>query len=143
MPAVVSDDHADESNNVAHLAQSSGAPRPIAPEEVTKHNEQSDEGSYWAVVDGFVVEAGEFLDAHPGGLTKLLSSNAGAVGATGKPFGFSFSRGRNAHFPDTGRRFSEGVKRYMSGKSDGEFLPPAEVAFASFGKIVILGKLKG
>ena len=39
--------------------------------------------------------------------------------------------------------FSEGVKRYMRGKSDGEFLPPAEVAFASYGKIVILGKLKG
>ena len=102
-----------------------------------------DDGSFWAAVDGFVVEAGEFLDAHPGGLKKLVSSNGSAVGATGKPFGFSFSRGKNAHFPETGRRFSEGVKRYMSGNSVQEFLPPAEVAFASYGKVVILGKLKG
>ena len=125
---------------MAHLAQRSG-PRPITADEVTAHNERKADGSFWAVVDGFVVEAGDFLDAHPGGVKKLLSTNASATGATGKPFGFSFSRGRNAHFPDTGRRFSEGVKRYMSGKSDEEYLQPAEVAFPSFGKIVILGKL--
>jgi hypothetical protein len=36
--------------------------------------------------------------------------------ATGRPFGFSFSRGRNAHFPDTGKTFQEGVKRYLRGE---------------------------
>jgi hypothetical protein len=82
--------------------------------------------------------------------------------ATGRPFGFSFSRGRNAHFPDTGKTFQEGVKRYLRGEgcdivaavtaaktggaaaAEGEsefLLPPADVVFKMYGKIVILGRL--
>ena len=97
--------------------------------------------SFWAVIDGFVVDATDFVDSHPGGLRKLLSTDSAASGATGKPFGFSFSRGKNAHFPATGQRFSEGAKRYLSGPTDG-FLPPTDVTFEGHGKVVILGKLR-
>ena len=102
-------------------------PRLIAAE-VKQH---SGEGTgFWAVIDSFVVDCSEFVDTHPGGLRKLLSADSPATGATGQPFGFSFSRGRNAHFPDTGKRFREGVKRYLSGGGgDPPFLPPTDVAF--------------
>ena len=131
--AKVSDDHADESTNVEHLAkacrtdgQQSGPPQPrlISAEEVEKHNGR--DGELWAVIDSFVVDASEFLNSHPGGLKKLLSTDSTAAGATGRPFGFSFSRGKNAHFPATGKRFSDGVKRYLSGKTSEPVLPPAE-----------------
>ena len=84
---------------------------------------------------GWVVDASEFLTNHPGGLRKLLSTDKAKTGATGKPFGFSFSRGRNAHFPDTGKRFREGVERYLKSKK------PTDVLFPPHGKIVILGQL--
>ena len=142
--AVVSDDHAGEATNVAHLALSARGPRLIAPEEVQQHNGQGG-ASFWAVIDGFVVEASEMLKTHPGGLRKLLSTDQPATGATSKAFGFSFSRGRNAHFPDTGKRFSAGVKKYLGGTPTGDdpFLPPVEVDFPPHGKIVVLGKLQG
>ena len=85
-------------------------------------------------VDGFVVDATAFVGSHPGGLKKLLSSDAAATGATGREFGFSFSRGRNAHFPDTGRRFAAGVKRYLAGGG-------AEVELPPHGTLIILGRL--
>ena len=93
-------------------------------------------------MDGFVVDATEFVDSHPGGLQKLLAADKAATGATGRPFGFSFTRGKNAHFPATGKRFSEGVKRYMAGSRNSTSLPPVEVAFPPYGKIVIVGKLQ-
>jgi hypothetical protein len=175
--AVVSTDHADESLSmhdsvVASLASTirTGAttirprPRIISPAELDEHNNNTTitTSSYWCVVDGFVVDATDFLHRHPGGLDKLLSANAAATGATGRPFGFSFSRGRNAHFPDTGKTFKEGVERYLRGEGDygvaaavaatkaggaaaeeeSEFLlPPADVVFKMYGKIVILGLL--
>ena len=141
--ARVSDDHAHESMSVAHLAKKSSGPRIISVDELRQHNGQHG-NSFWAVIDGFVVDATDFIDAHPGGLKKLLSADGAAAGATGQDFGFSFSRGKNAHFPDTGRRFSAGVKRYLSLSSDSEIageLPPAEIAFPPHGKVVILGKL--
>ena len=116
-PAKVSDDHADESMCAERLtAPRPGklAPRPISPEEVRQHGGR-DGGSFWAVIDSFVVDCSEFVDAHPGGLRKLLSADSAAAGATGAAFGFSFSRGRNAHFPATGKAFREGVQRYLSG----------------------------
>ena len=146
--ARVSDDHAGECFNVRHLAarqQPVGSsaplvPRPILPQEVQQHGGR--DGSYWVVIDGFVVDASEFIDAHPGGLRKLLAADHPDTGATGHAFGFSFSRGKNAHFPDTGKRFSEGVRRYLGGGSDGNsYLLPKEVAFPPYGKLVILGKL--
>ena len=142
--AVVSDDHADESFNVAHLASPVGhrsaEPRSISPAEVKQHNGQQG-ASFWAVIDGFVVDASEFVDTHPGGLKKLLSTDAAGTGATGESFGFSFSRGRNAHFPETGKSFSDGVKKFLGGSADGPFLAPAEVQFGRHGTVVILGRL--
>ena len=139
--ARVSDDHADESMNVEHLAvagpvdgQPALGPRMISPDEV-KHHGGRDGSGFWAVIDSFVVDASEFVDTHPGGLRKLLSADSSAAGATGRPFGFSFSRGKNAHFPDTGKRFRAGVERYLSGGSP-------EVAFPPYGKVVILGRLQ-
>ena len=143
--ARVSSDHADESLCVEKLAPNAAAasggrgPRLISPDEVHQHNGQEG-SSFWAVIDGFVVDASDFLDSHPGGLRKLLSADEKATGATGEPFGFSFSRGRNAHFPDTGRQFQAGVKHYLSGAAGDEFLPPGEVEFPT-GKIIILGRL--
>lgn len=131
--AVVSDDHADARYDVSGLqGQESGGQRWISAEEVQSHNGKE---SFWAVVDGFVVDATAFVDSHPGGLRKLLSTDKAGVGATGAPFSFSFSRGRNAHFPDTGKRFAAGAKRYLR---DGT----AEVDFPGHGKLVILGRLK-
>ena len=141
--AVVSADHADGSCCVEHLTVPTGrpaAPRLIPPDEVKQHSGR--DSSFWAVIDGFVVDASEFVDAHPGGLRKLLSADNPATGATGRPFGFSFSRGQNAHFPDTGRRFREGVERYLRGGGDQPALPPSEVAFPPYGKVVILGRLQ-
>eukprot|EP00747_Dinoflagellata_sp_TGD_P180994 gnl/TRDRNA2_/TRDRNA2_34380_c0_seq1.p1 gnl/TRDRNA2_/TRDRNA2_34380_c0~~gnl/TRDRNA2_/TRDRNA2_34380_c0_seq1.p1 ORF type:complete len:188 (+),score=10.65 gnl/TRDRNA2_/TRDRNA2_34380_c0_seq1:59-622(+) len=145
--AVISDDHADASlcaegmAPAARTAQQNLRPRPISPEEVKKHNHSA--GSFWAVVDGFVVDATEFVESHPGGMKKILSADSPGAGATGGPFGFSFSRGRNAHFPETGRRFRDGVERYLNcTKSQSDFLPPADVGFPPYGKIVIVGKLE-
>ena len=145
--AKVSDDHADESMCVERLtAPRPGkvAPRPISPEEVRQHGGR-DGGSFWAVIDSFVVDCSEFVDAHPGGLRKLLSADSAAAGATGAAFGFSFSRGRNAHFPATGKAFREGVQRYLSGGRGAAepFLPAVDVAFASYGRVTILGRLEG
>ena len=143
MPAVVSNDHAGESTNVEHLARSTSGPRLISADEVRQHAGKGGEG-FWAVIDMFVVDATQFVETHPGGLRKLLSADSAAAGATGCEFGFSFSRGRNAHFPGTGKKFAEGVKRFLAGKGDGEdgYLPPVEVAFAPYGSIVILGRLQ-
>ena len=145
--AVVSDDHADESLCVEHLTsighkRLAPTPRLISPEEVKQHNGR--EGTFWAVIDSFVVDASAFVKSHPGGLKKLLSTDSPGTGATGKPHGFSFSRGRNAHFPDTGKRFQEGVKRYLRGDAgDAQgILPTADVDFPPYGKIVILGRLQ-
>ena len=145
--AVVSADHADASLCAENLVAPAGGfkraargPRLIAPDDVKQHSGKG--VCFWAVIDSFVVDCSELVDTHPGGLRKLLSADSPATGATGQPFGFSFSRGRNAHFPDTGKRFREGVKRYLSaGGGDTPFLPPTDVAFPPYGKVVILGKL--
>ena len=145
--AVVSEDHAGACTDTSQLLEQacelglSARPRLISPAEVERHNGVN--YSMWAVVDGFVVDASSFLDSHPGGLAKLLSTNEGAVGATGRPYSFSFSRGKNAHFPETGRRFSDGVKSFLSpsGTDHGDVLSPVEVVFPEYGSITILGKL--
>ncbi len=129
---IVSSDHAGAELDVSHLATTAG-PRSIAAEEVQRHDGR-DGSAFWAVIDGFVVDASAFLKTHPGGLQKLLAADHAATGATGKEFGFSFSRGRNAHFPDTGKRFAAGVKRFLAGKG-------ATVDFPSHGALVIVGKL--
>lgn len=147
--AVVSDDHGDESMCTESMATAAGSatqhkpgPRIISAEEVKAHNNSA--GSFWGVVDSFVVDATEFVDAHPGGMRKLLSVDSPGAGATGQSFGFSFTRGRNAHFPETGKRFRDGVQRYLKGTApDSATLPPSDVVFPPHGKIVILGRLEG
>ena len=82
------------------------------------------------------MDATEFVDSHPGGLKKLLETDEAKIGATGEPFGFSFSKGRNAHFPGTGKAFAEGARRYLAGGGDEVAFPPHR------SKIRILGRLK-
>lgn len=161
----ISSDHAHESMFAGHLLVGNVVatktkdattmlpapplvPRPIPPEEVRRRRDGGGEDdAFWSVVDGFVVDATDFVvrrRAHPGGARKVLSTDDPETGATGREFGFSFSRGTNAHFPETGRRFREGVERYLAGTGDGDddgFLSPVEVDFSPHGKLVILGRL--
>ena len=130
MPAVISSDHADESLNQSSSAAE--AHRCIRPEEIEQHRSKE---SFWCVVDGFVVDATAFVDTHPGGLRKLMSTDEAGVGAGPDRFSFSFSRGRNAHFPDTGRRFADGVQRYLR---DGH---ATKIKFPPHGNLIILGRL--
>lgn len=102
------------------------------------------------MVDDYVVDASEFITEHPGGLNKLLATDKPKIGATGEEFGFSFSRGKNSHFPDTAKSFREGLATFLRGEGGGvegseetAYLPPAEVEFPPYGSIVILGKLVG
>ncbi len=114
-------------------------PQEFSADEVQAHCQ---DGLFWAVLDGFVVDASDLIEHHPGGIKKILSANAPHAGATGQASGFSFSRGRNAHFPRTAQRFRDGVQRYLTGKSTKQtFLPPVEVAFEPYGKLVILGRI--
>ena len=139
--AVVSDDHAHERFCAEGLSlPASASPRVITGDEVRQHNGRGGE-NFWAVVDGYVVDATDLVNSHPGGLKKLLTTDAPGVGASGKAFGFSFTRGRNAHFPQTGKSFHEGVQVFLSGRGE-PFLPPVEVTFSSHGKVVILGQLQ-
>ena len=141
--AVVSSDHADPELSAAGLTSGTGSappPRRIRTDELAEHNTHE---AFWAVVDGFVVDASAFVDSHPGGLRKLLSSNDAGTGHTGRAYGFSFSRGRNAHFPKTGQTFRKGVERYLSGGDGGDgFLAPVEVKFGQHGSISILGRFQ-
>jgi hypothetical protein len=175
--AKVSEDHAPESlcmqaskvlsSSSACRLQGKPPPRPITPEEIQQHNGQDEIDNdttttkttitnttgFWAVIDGWVVDATDFLKTHPGGLKKLLSTDSAKVGATGDPFGFSLSRGKNAHFPETGRRFQAGVTQYLQGSVDtdsnnntsnsssSEFLPPGKVDMSPEGTLLILGML--
>ena len=59
-----------------------------------KRNDGRDGRAFWAVVDGFVVDATAFVDSHPGGLRKLLSTDDANTGATGKAFGLCMHRVR-------------------------------------------------
>ena len=123
-------------------------PRMISGAEVKQHDGKSG-NSFWAVVDGFVVDASDFVEKHPGGKYKILSTNSAEAGATSEEFSFSFTRGPNAHFPQTGRQFREGTERYLNGKAlssasecDGTcFLEPVDVVFGDHGRVTILGKL--
>ena len=127
-------------------------PRLYTSNEIRSHNEKGEGASFWAVIDGFVCDASQFLTSHPGKLRKLLSANSKGAGATGASFGFSFSRGRNSHFPGTSRTFLDGVARSLSGSPDdvreadgaasgGDVLSPYAVDFAPHGKLVLLGRL--
>ena len=83
--ARVADDHAGESFNVEHLASGKLAPRTITREEVKQHSSAS--GDFWAVIDGFVVDASDMVNTHPGGLRKMCARifNVFAVNAHAHP----------------------------------------------------------
>eukprot|EP00948_MAST-09A_sp_MAST-9A-sp1_P002298 g2298.t1 len=139
--SVISSDHADESLNTSSIQATKGKPRVYTPQEVRDHEGKNGQ-AFYGVVDGFVVDATEFLDSHPGGLKKLMAVDNPKTGATGKAFGFSFTRGRNAHFGATGKAFRDGVQNYLNGAlgSDG-FLKDGLVTFQGYGNIKIVGKL--
>lgn len=181
MAARVSSDHASESLTAANLQEQQQAqpsstssctqlqprPRPYTAKQLKATNaavSASDpEPPFLAVIDGYVVEANEFLkkSVHPGGVRKILSANEAQTGTTGTmEFDFSFSSGRNAHFPRTAKTFRDGVKRYLQGdgkekcnaesgsctdcesdKEEETFLPSCKVHFPGHGSIVIVGKL--
>ncbi len=155
--AVVSPDHGSENLNSSQIRLTAGTeskgcdPRPFSPADVRGLNQHdmkktSGDRRFFGVVDGFVCDCSDFVNnmkAHPGGIKKLLATNHARIGATGEDYGFSFTRGRNAHFPRTGKAFQDGVRKYLQGKANGEsgFLAPCEVVFEQYGKIVIVGKL--
>ena len=145
--AVVSEDHASITMSAERVVGSlAGSPRLVSVEELEEHNKENlSKGSFWAVVDGYVVDVGDFLKSHPGGNKKLLSVNQSSVGYTGLARGFSFSRGRNAHFPRTAKVFQDGVRRYLNNSARVEFkkyLPPVRVEFPPHGSLSIVGKIK-
>ena len=83
--AVVSDDHAHERFCAEGLSlPASASPRVITGDEVRQHNGRGGE-NFWAVVDGYVVDATDMVNSHPGGLKKLLTTDAPGVGAWAKP----------------------------------------------------------
>mmetsp|Transcript_30976 Transcript_30976/g.51338 ORF Transcript_30976/g.51338 Transcript_30976/m.51338 type:complete len:182 (+) Transcript_30976:2-547(+) len=150
-PAVVSGDHAHGNLCVEHMvltkpdgATSLPGPHLFSRDEIRQHNQAARDGSrLLVVVDSYVVNASGFSSTHPGGLRALQVANSATVGATpGQAFGFSLSRGRYAHTPDTGKRFREGVKRFWASVSDKLVLSPVEVTFPPYNKIVILGRLE-
>uniref|UniRef100_A0A7S4IY37 Cytochrome b5 heme-binding domain-containing protein n=1 Tax=Odontella aurita TaxID=265563 RepID=A0A7S4IY37_9STRA len=111
-------------------------PLQISEQDVTRSNGR-DGRPLWVVIDGYVVDASNFADGHPGGLKKILSANDASTGWTGKAFGFSLSTGANAHYPMTGKTFREGVARFESlGRTE-----RVDVNYSSYGAITILGKL--
>ena len=77
-------------------------------------NPKKDKG-FWTVIDGYVVDASGYGKDHPGKIKKLLAANSPKIGATGKWFGFSFSKGPNAHFSGTARFWKEECKRFLGG----------------------------
>lgn len=106
--------------------------------EKVRQNDGLNGRSLWTVIDGYVVDATDFAKYHPGGLGKILATDEKQTGWTGEEFGFSLTRGQNAHFPKTGRIFEEGVRRF-------DMLQ--EHVKVNFGKdvgstIIILGKLQ-
>lgn len=99
--AVVSDDHAGPSLHTAALLQST-SPSPVhlfSIVEVKENDGSHANKPFYCVIDGMVVDATSFVNAHPGGLKKILSTDDASVGATGKAFGFSFSKGPECTFP--------------------------------------------
>ena len=110
MPAVVS---SRPCGRITEPVQQRCGSAPLHP--TRRDRATSLEREFWCVVDGFVVDATAFIDTHPGGEGASSCTDDAGIGAGPDRFSFSFSRGRNAHFPDTGRRFADGVQPYLRG----------------------------
>eukprot|EP00574_Skeletonema_japonicum_P012607 CAMPEP_0201736812 /NCGR_PEP_ID=MMETSP0593-20130828/40657_1 /ASSEMBLY_ACC=CAM_ASM_000672 /TAXON_ID=267983 /ORGANISM="Skeletonema japonicum, Strain CCMP2506" /LENGTH=250 /DNA_ID=CAMNT_0048230653 /DNA_START=71 /DNA_END=823 /DNA_ORIENTATION=+ len=105
--------------------------------EQVRMNDGLENRPMWSVIDGYVVDCTEFAKFHPGGLRKIRDTDEKQTGWTGEEFGFSLTRGSNAHFPKTGRVFEDGMKKFD------KLQRQVEVDFGSSdgGAITILGKL--
>lgn len=102
--------------------------------------------SFWCCIDGFVVDATEYYQTrvHPGGQRKVLQTNDANIGSDNKPMSFSFSKGKNAHFPETARIFQESVKQFLKGVSNEVVFPDVikkNGELARGGTIYIIGRL--
>ena len=115
-------------------------PLEFTPEQVRAKNGKDGE-KLWVVIDGYVVDATDFANVHPRGITKILSTDSRRSGHTGNEFGFSLSKGKNAHFPTTAKTFEEAAKSFdrLQRHVTVQFGPDTDQAA---GTIVILGKLR-
>lgn len=109
----------------------------VLTKEQVRMNDGLEDRPLWTVIDGYVVDCTEFAKFHPGGLRKIRETDEKQTGWTGEEFGFSLTRGSNAHFPKTGRVFEEGIRKFD------KLQRQVEVDFGSSdgGAITILGKL--
>ena len=109
----------------------------VLTKDQVRENDGREQRPMWAVIDGYVVECTEYAKLHPGGIRKIRETDEKQTGWTGEEFGFSFTRGKNAHYPKTGRVFQEGIRKFE------ELQSPVEVDFGKDGggAITILGKL--
>lgn len=113
-----------------------------------KHHDGSSTSitSFWCCIDGFVVDATDYLKTrvHPGGQTKVLQTNDAKIGNDNKPMSFSFSKGKNAHFPQTAKIFQDGVDGFLNGGTNEIVFPQVFKKNGDVGhggKIYILGRL--
>jgi len=129
----------DETISQCLSGDSDGSELPLVftPEQVRAKNGKNGE-KLWVVIDGYVVDATDFANFHPGGTSKILSADSKRTGYTGKEFGFSLSKGKNAHFPTTAKAFEDAAKSFD------RLQQRVVVKFGSgqTGSIVILGKLR-
>lgn len=109
----------------------------VLTKEQVRMNDGLEDRPLWTVIDGYVVDCTEFAKFHPGGLRKIRETDEKQTGWTGEEFGFSLTRGSNAHFPKTGRVFEEGMRKFD------KLQRQVEVDFGrgGGGAITILGKL--
>lgn len=93
---VVSSDHANPQLHASSLDSGGFCPPLISADEIAANNSSDPSASMYCVIDGYVVEAVEFLrgKVHPGGKKKVQQTNDAGIGATSKPFTFSFSKGK-------------------------------------------------
>ena len=123
-------------------------------EEVQQHNilhkhydgSSTSVTSFWCCIDDFVVDATDYLKTrvHPGGQTKVLQTNEAKIGIDNKPMSFSFSKGKNAHFPETAKIFQDGVNAFLNGGTNEIVFPQVFKKNGDVGhggKIYILGRL--
>lgn len=125
----VQDNDTEEENSSSRLV--------VLTKEQVRMNDGLEGRPLWTVIDGYVVDCTEFAKFHPGGLRNIRETDEKQTGWTGEEFGFSLTRGSNAHFPKTGRVFEEGMRKFD------KLQRQVEVDFGSSdgGAITILGKL--
>ena len=74
----------------------------ITPEEVANHSDAND-GGYWAVIEGYVVDLSEFLAHHPAGAKKITNRKEKSIDITSNFID---------HFGHTVRAFRDACKQF-------------------------------